>query len=418
LGCPTTPDAGAFRAAHPALFSASGVGIHPYPYNTPPTQADGLANANTVEFNQLPNLEATMDRLVGAYGSQVRFPIFNTEYSYETNPPNASNNFVSPDTAAAYINWAEYLSWRDPRIVSFLQFLLYDPNPSQGASIFGYGGFATALVFYSGTPKADYYAYRMPVFLPVTSPHQLAVPVTVRRHHRRVHVLRIVAPTVEVWGDVRPAHFAQADTGQPQYVSIQLNGRTRSTVHVTDPGGYFDVHVKLPTSGWVRLAWSYPASDANLLGGFTAPVGPGQTIYSRSVFVRVLPPLPVLSGLRLSPRAIAIAGRHTRPIKVRVNYKLSIAARVTFTVERPGAGRLVKGRCVAPKRANRHDRACTRLVRVGGFARRSTSGANSFLFNGRIRGRALAPGPYQLIATPTASGQTGAPKSAAFRIVR
>jgi hypothetical protein len=126
----------------------------------------------------------------------------------------------------------------------------------------------------------------------------------------------------------------------------------------------------------------------------------------------------VLSGLRISPRAFAIAGRHTRPIKVRVNYKLSIAARVTFTVERPGAGRLVKGRCVAPKRANRHDRACTRLVRVGGFARRSTSGANSFLFNGRIRGRALAPGPYQLIATPTASGQTGAPKSAAFRIVR
>jgi hypothetical protein len=268
LGCPTSKRASrGFRGAHPGLFNASGYGIHPYPFNLPPTRADS-SDPNHVEFNEIPKMAAAVDRLQRAYSSHRHLPIYNTEYSYETNPPNHSDHFVSPQKAAFFINWAEYLSWANRRLGSYDQYLLYDPPPNQGASIFGAGGFATGLVFSKGNvPKADYAAYRLPIFLPVTS----------TRRKR----------SLEVWGCVRPAHFAQLDTGRPQSVRIQLNGRTVMTVPLRGPSCYFDVRVKFRRSGSVRLAWSYPRHDANLTGGSTAPVTPGQTIYSRSVGIRI-----------------------------------------------------------------------------------------------------------------------------------
>ena len=92
--------------------------------------------------------------------------IDNTEYGYITNPPNTGTQFLSPANAARFLNWTEYLTWRNPRIGTTMQFLLYDGDP--GPSDFGTGGFATGLIFHHGKPKATFYAYRMPIFLPVT----------------------------------------------------------------------------------------------------------------------------------------------------------------------------------------------------------------------------------------------------------
>src|SRR5437764_1002852 len=149
-----------------------------------------------------------------------------------------------------------------------MQYLLYDPAP--GPSVFGNGGFATGLVFYNGTPKATFAAYRMPIFLPVT-------------RSRPGHPL-------EVWGSVRPARYAALDTHQAQYVQIQFRAgpsgpfRTVRTVRITDPRGYFDVDVQFPVSGTVRLRWSYPPGDQRLLDLVTPREG---TIYSRDVQVTV-----------------------------------------------------------------------------------------------------------------------------------
>ena len=41
---------------------------------------------------------------------------------------------------------------------------------------------------------------------------------------------------------------------------------------MTGSGGYFDLHMKFPSSGSVRLAWTYPQ---------------GPTVYSRSVAIDV-----------------------------------------------------------------------------------------------------------------------------------
>ena len=143
------------------------------------------------------------------------------------------------------MNWAEYLSWLNPRIRSYDQYLLVDaPN----------GTFSTALEFASGVPKATYAAYRMPLYLPATT----------AGHGQKL----------EVWGCVRPAHYAQLSTGRAQQVEIQFapaSGGHFSTVHVvplTGPGCYFDVVERFPGSGTVRLRWSYPH---------------GPAIYSRNV---------------------------------------------------------------------------------------------------------------------------------------
>jgi hypothetical protein len=236
-GCPPTatgPDS--FRAGNPALFEASGFSDHPYPNGQVQPDVVTPDEPDYADFAALPKLIETLDKAQRAYGSNRRFPIWSTEFGYKTNPPLALE--ASPTVAAGLINWSEYLSWRNPRISSYDQFLLIDPPKSSGSE------FDTGLEFADGRPKALYSAYRMPLWLPVT---------------------RFSAgQEIEVWGCVRPARYARVDTGAVQRVQIQLRpaGATRfdtiATVRLSDPYGYFDVHERFPSSGIVRLAWRYP----------------------------------------------------------------------------------------------------------------------------------------------------------------
>lgn len=255
VGCPTTAAASRrFRSQNPALFSASGVADHPYPQTASPvSQAGNLVDYAT--FPDLGNMESELDHLNRIYGSGKKFSIYNTEYGYITNPPHP--RYLSPATAATYINWAEYLSWRSSRIASTMQYLLNDPPPSTGV----YAGFASGLYFSNGKPKATLPAYEMPLYLPTTA----------LRHGQ----------SAEVWGEARPAHSMSLDTHQTQSVQIQFQPSGHGvwqTVSTQKTNGYFDTHVKFPTGGNVRLAYRYPTTDPFL------PVGVSDTtLYSRTV---------------------------------------------------------------------------------------------------------------------------------------
>jgi hypothetical protein len=70
-------------------------------------------------------------------------------------------------------------------------------------------------------------------------------------------------------------------------------------------------------------------------------------------------------------------------------------------------------------RSNRTRKRCTRFMAVrGSFSRTRPAGADRFGFTGRLTGHALKPGPYRLVATPTANGHTGNPARASFGIVK
>jgi hypothetical protein len=239
-GCPTTAGGSRrFRVDHPGLFQASGFADHPYEQGVAPnkpTTSDPQRFASDPDYADLPEiprLEGVLDRLQRIYGSGTRFQIWNTEYGYRTRPPDPRAT-ISQTTAAYYVNWAEYLSWRQSRLRSFMQYLLVDP-PS--------GLFASGLELPDGRPKLTYDAYRMPIFLPVTS----------TRRGRRL----------ELWGDVRPAHLYSSAFQRVQ-IQFRLGSRgamhTIATVALSNSRGYFDVHMLFPASGAVRLAWSYPSA--------------------------------------------------------------------------------------------------------------------------------------------------------------
>jgi hypothetical protein len=143
------------------------------------------------------------------YGSHRRYPISNDEFGYITRPPQTAP-CASPATAAC-----------------------------------------------SGQPKATFYAYRVPLYLPHTTPRR--------------------GRPAEVWGSVRPAPFMALDGGDPQTVAIQLQCgghgpfSTLKTVTLSSPEGYFDVSVAFPASGKVRLAYAFPAATRFCLPHCSAP---------------------------------------------------------------------------------------------------------------------------------------------------
>jgi hypothetical protein len=261
VGCPATAAASrSFRHQNPVLFDATGFADHPYPQNKPPT-VERSSSHDITPFPRLADLERELDRLQRLYGSGRQLPVYNTEYGYITNPPNPGN-FVSPATAAYYLNWTEYLSWKRQRIASTMQYPLYDPvldTPDPG----GDGGFSSGLLYSNGQPKPGFAAYRLPLYLPVTS----------TRPGRQL----------EVWGCVRPARYTIPDTGQVQTAQIQFAPAHSDvytalrTVSISDPADcYFDLRMGFPGSGTVRLAYTYPPGPSAV---------DATTVYSRSVAV-------------------------------------------------------------------------------------------------------------------------------------
>lgn len=241
-GCPATASAsGRFAAENPVLFKASAFSDHMYPQGLPPN----VATPNEPDYAELasvPHLISALDRLQGAYGSHKRFQIYDTEFGYQTAPPDTQGGTVSPAVAAGYLNWSEYLHWRNPRIASYDQYLLLDPAPPTNGK--PYTAFATGLMTYQGAPKPTRAAFTMPLYLPATR--------TASGH------------PLEVWGCVRPATTAARTSHRPQFVDVQFrrgdSGAFATVDRVRLPKAfcYFDVRTTFPGSGSVRLSWSYP----------------------------------------------------------------------------------------------------------------------------------------------------------------
>ena len=253
VDCPVTASAkAAFRKNNPGLFSATGVSDHPYPSNGNPTQGGGPDYATLPD---LDHLAQTADAGVHAWGGSRSYQIYNDEFGWITNPPNGNpkQRYVSPATAAYYINWAEYLSWRNPNVASYDQYLLADPP--------GHYPFSSGLETSSGRKKATYDAYRMPLYMPKTSFSS--------------------SQAVTVWGEARPAKYG---TGT-QAVAIQFQAKGKGswkTLRTVTSKTYFSVTQRFPASGNVRLAYTYPKNDTLL------PVGlAGKEIIGRSQAITV-----------------------------------------------------------------------------------------------------------------------------------
>jgi hypothetical protein len=253
VGCPQSGDRSEFVAANPGLFQASGFAHHPYSFFLGP--AASMPDPNFVPLSDLARLERALDGAFHAYGVARRLDLYLTEYGYETNPPNPYRG-VSPATQARYLNEAQYMAWRDPRVRALSQFLIYDAPPDthfKPGSLGYWSTFQTGLAYQNGVMKPSYAAYRVPVFVPDQSVD--------------------AGRPVLVWAMLRAA-----PSGSSQAADVQWRGavggpfRTLTTASVQNPTGAFAVKVGVPGSGELRVAWRGPG---------------GSVYYSRGVAVSV-----------------------------------------------------------------------------------------------------------------------------------
>jgi hypothetical protein len=226
VGCAKKPDRSTFKAQDPGLFHIGGYAHHPYQFVQAPGKPD-KANPQWITVYNVSTLERVLNHVFASYGSSRRggIPLYLTEWGYITHPPHPAGGAVSLNQAATWLNWGEYLTWRDPYVKALAQYLLRDA-PSNG--------FATGLEYLNGKPKPGLHAFRLPIWLP-----------DARHGHR-----------VTVWGQLRPSYYGGPRTGQLQF---KRQGSSRwnklGTVRAQDKEGYFLVHVSIPSAGAVRLEW-------------------------------------------------------------------------------------------------------------------------------------------------------------------
>jgi hypothetical protein len=254
LDCPTKGTAQAFVFGNILLFGATGFAHHPYYFFRPPGYSS--PDPNFVPIANLSRLQRGLDRAFHAYGVNRQIPLYLTEYGYKTNPPNPYV-LVTPAQQAAYLNQADYMAWRNPRVRSVAQFLLYDsrPNTKYKPTDFAYWStFQTGLLFAGGKPKPAYGGYRIPIWIPAPN---------VRRGARTF-----------LWGQLRPAPHNAPQVAQIQWRPARGRFTTIATVTVASGSqGYLTTLIRPPGTGFVRIAWT-SARGAHLVSR-AAPVKVG-----------------------------------------------------------------------------------------------------------------------------------------------
>ena len=239
LGCPQQAGAGAFVSANPALFRAGGFAHHPYSFFLAPSVS--MPDPNFVPLSDLGRLERGLDAIFAAYGVRRRLPLWLTEYGYETDPPNTCRG-IGLRRQSLYLNEAQYLALRDPRVKGFAQFLLYDALPDRrfppSARCAYWSTFQTGLEFADGAAKPSLASYRLPLFLPD--------PVLGARRR------------VLVWALLRPAHPGSRQLVQLQWRPARGSYRTLRAVTVQNPQEVLVADPTLPGPGVVRVAWRAP----------------------------------------------------------------------------------------------------------------------------------------------------------------
>jgi hypothetical protein len=123
---------------------------------------------------------------------------------------------------------------------------------------------------------------------------------------------------------------------------------------------------------------------------------------------------PAQSGATVS--AVTASKKAKKRYGTKISYRDSQVATTTFTVLRKSSGRKHGKSCKKPSPKNEHGKRCTLLVKVGSFIHTDTVGANSLHFSGRVKGKKLPAGTYELKAVAHNAAGNGAAVSKSFKV--
>jgi hypothetical protein len=205
---------------------ANGFAHHPY---GPAGRA--YRGRDIVNMVGIRRLASALDKAGRAGRISRRLGIYNTEFGYQTNPPDPFIG-TTPNRQAEILNTLEEFSYRYSRLKSYSQYLVYDDPARSGPAALKWAGFQTGLRYHGGTEKPSYDAYRLPI--------------SVKKQRRGVRI----------WGRVRPGTGVR---------SVQIQ-RTSGGVDTNDGGlvrtnsaGYFTVTRRAKSATYLFLAYSDPA---------------------------------------------------------------------------------------------------------------------------------------------------------------
>jgi hypothetical protein len=139
----------------------SGLAIHPY---TPRGGLRRRPRRDDASLNVLGRVTRTLDRIARRGRLPRRLPIWNTEYGFQTNPPDPFQ--YSTRRVPGLLDESEWIAFRNRRVRSHSQYTLVD-DPRAGGSIFTrWSGFQGGLKFSNGRRKPGVYdAFKMPAFV-------------------------------------------------------------------------------------------------------------------------------------------------------------------------------------------------------------------------------------------------------------
>jgi hypothetical protein len=219
---------------------------HPYSLLHKPNHGDPR-NPDNLPIGDLQRLVDALDKLVRMRRIDPRIrDLYLTEYGYETNPPDPIKPF-NPEQAARYINWAEYLAWKQPTVRSWPQFLLDDLGEAHFRR--PWGDWQSGLFWVDGTPKPSATSFKYALFAECVPVRAVAAR---SRSARRRRARRSQARTVVIWGHVRPGSGPRdvklvesrgGDAWTPAATAARARGSrivgAASTPFATDAGGTF-----------------------------------------------------------------------------------------------------------------------------------------------------------------------------------
>jgi hypothetical protein len=214
---------GPCRGFRPA--QAYGLAYHPHSTRSGPTAP--ARHADDAQMGDLGKLVRAVDAITRANGLRSRapggrFPLYLTEWGYETRPPDTVRG-VSAARQSLWLQQGAYLAWRNPRVRNLTQYAWRDEPYRVNAA-----GWQSGLRYVNGRRKPAFATFKVPFWA--------------ERVDRR---------TVRAWGQVRP--------GVGATVLIERSAAGGAWIPVTDvrtdARGYFRRNLRF--TGPVRLRFRH-----------------------------------------------------------------------------------------------------------------------------------------------------------------
>jgi hypothetical protein len=227
-------------------LTADGLAYHPHATKLAPNEQQSVLD--NASIGDVPRLERTLDATQRTGGLKKagggRFPLFFTEWGYQTRPPDRTRG-VSLAQQSRYLQQGAYLAYRDPRVRLLTQYEWRDEPVRRSTGGDPYAGWQSGLRFVNDRPKPAFKTFANPFFIDQRPGSRAA----------------------RLWGQVRP--------GVTHRVTVQrrkAGARSWTTVKAlsTNGSGYWTLRQTVRATADYRFRWQ-PADQ------YGAPTGPVKT---------------------------------------------------------------------------------------------------------------------------------------------